>query len=82
MAGCARQDNDISNSARRLKLAKDYDHLLVELRYARVIECVNCQQIFSQYDKVTNCPNSKNGTHALIPVSAELIESTKYRNTV
>lgn len=49
---------------------KDYAYALVALQYAKAIQCVRCLQVFSQVDKVTKCPNSSNGSHALVPYDA------------
>jgi hypothetical protein len=46
---------------------RDYDHRLVELMHAERIACVRCNQVFEQDDRVSACPNSADGSHALVP---------------
>ena len=46
---------------------RDYDHRLVDLQHAEKIECVRCNQVFEQTDRVSKCPNAADGSHALIP---------------
>ena len=44
---------------------------LIHLRFAEAFRCVQCEQVFERSDRVTSCPQSKDGNHAIVPHKAE-----------